>query len=127
MASLSTEDESDITTTASSSRHTKTSQASTATSTTTTNHAQTMSKGKPVPPALSSSDDDTLELKDMLPSEPPLPQAGDIMRLAQTGDEFGLKRLLESGIVSATYADAEGITPLHVWITVLLAHLLGAL
>ena len=73
-------------------------------------------KSKPAPPALSSiaRDDDTLELKDMLPSGPPTPPAGDIMRLAQIGDEYSIRKLLESGTVPANYADAEGITPLHV-------------
>ena len=78
------------------------------------NHNSTLTKSKLAPPTLSAANDETLELKDMLPSEPPPPPAGDIMRLAQTGDEVGIRRLLDSGIVSATYADSEGITPLHV-------------
>jgi hypothetical protein len=38
----------------------------------------------------------------------------DIMQLARIGDIPGMEKLFESGQSDATYADDEGITPLHV-------------
>src|SRR5947199_8378580 len=70
-------------------------------------------KSRPAPPTLTSADANTesdLELKDML--RPSTLAAPDIMKLAQLGDENGIRSLLESGKIQANYADAEGITPL---------------
>lgn len=38
----------------------------------------------------------------------------DIMQFARTGDVPAMEKLFESGEFDATYADDEGITPLHV-------------
>lgn len=38
----------------------------------------------------------------------------DIMQLARIGDVPAMEKLFESGDYDATYADVEGITPLHV-------------
>lgn len=38
----------------------------------------------------------------------------DIMQLARIGDIPAMEKLFESGDYDATYADDEGITPLHV-------------
>ncbi|KAF1733502.1 hypothetical protein MY5147_005502 [Beauveria neobassiana] len=43
---------------------------------------------------------------------PPAPE-DDIMQYARTGDVPAMERLFESGESDATYADDEGITPLH--------------
>ncbi|EPS38222.1 hypothetical protein H072_7992 [Dactylellina haptotyla CBS 200.50] len=66
-------------------------------------------KGKPT---LSTTDGEhaDMELSDVQPSNPPPP---DIMRMAQLGDEAGIRTLLDAGKISANYADPEGITPLH--------------
>ena len=68
-------------------------------------------KGKPTTSTSDGNNGTDLELKDVLPTNPPAP---DVMKLAQLGDEAGIKALLESGKISANYADPEGITPLHV-------------
>lgn len=39
---------------------------------------------------------------------------GDIMQLARVGDVGAMEKLFESGEYDATFADDEGITPLHV-------------
>ncbi|KAJ6263206.1 Ankyrin-2 [Drechslerella dactyloides] len=72
-------------------------------------------KGKPTlstshATAANDVDNTEMELADVLPSNPPPP---DVMRLAQLGDEAGIRQLLDSGKISANYADPEGITPLH--------------
>lgn len=46
-----------------------------------------------------------------MPKEPAQP---DIMQMARIGDIAGMEKLFESGEYDATYADEEGITPLHV-------------
>jgi len=38
----------------------------------------------------------------------------DIMQMARIGDIVGMEKLFETGDYDATYADDEGITPLHV-------------
>ncbi|KAL2156595.1 hypothetical protein VTH82DRAFT_1340 [Thermothelomyces myriococcoides] len=45
-----------------------------------------------------------------MPKEPAQP---DIMQMARIGDIAGMEKLFESGEYDATYADEEGITPLH--------------
>ncbi|KAK6341285.1 palmitoyltransferase akr1 [Orbilia brochopaga] len=72
-------------------------------------------KGKPTlstshATAANDADNAEMELADVLPSNPPPP---DVMRLAQLGDEAGIRQLLDSGKIPANYADPEGITPLH--------------
>lgn len=71
-----------------------------------------MPNGKTTAAAPKLSDDDHVELKDMLPSGP-LPEE-DIMQLARVGDIAGIEKLYESGKFEPTYCDHEGITPLHV-------------
>lgn len=70
--------------------------------------------GKAAAVAPKLSDDDHVELSDMLPSGPEQSPEEDIMQLARLGDVQGIERLYESGKYDAKYCDAEGITPLHV-------------
>lgn len=43
-----------------------------------------------------------------------LPVEEDIMQLARLGEIGAIQKLFDSGKYDATYADEEGITPLHV-------------
>lgn len=61
------------------------------------------------------SDDDHVELADMLPTAPEQSPEDDIMQLARIGDVPGIEKLYDSGKFEPTYCDGEGITPLHVW------------
>lgn len=70
--------------------------------------------GKAAAVAPKLSDDDHVEMEDMLPSGPAQSPDDDIMQLARLGDIQGIERLYESGTFDAQYCDAEGITPLHV-------------
>ena len=70
--------------------------------------------GKAAAVAPKLSDDDHVEMEDMLPSGPEQSPDEDIMQLARLGDIQGIERLYESGKFDAKYCDAEGITPLHV-------------
>jgi len=55
------------------------------------------------------------ELKAVRPPSPPdLAIEQDITRLAQLGDIPRIKELFDTGAYSITYADEQGITPLHV-------------
>ena len=38
----------------------------------------------------------------------------DVMQLARVGDIPAMQKLFDAGDIDATYADNEGITPLHV-------------
>ncbi|KAF3906358.1 Ankyrin-2 [Dactylellina cionopaga] len=67
-------------------------------------------KGKPTLSTTTDAENTDMELADVLPSNPPPP---DIMRMAQLGDEAGIRHLLDAGKISANYVDPEGITPLH--------------
>jgi hypothetical protein len=58
------------------------------------------------------SEDDHVEMKDMLPGGPE--PEDDIMQLARLGDTEGIQKLFNSGKYDATFCDNEGITPLHV-------------
>jgi palmitoyltransferase len=69
--------------------------------------------GKSTAAAPKLSDDDHVELKDILPSVPDPDE--DIMQLARVGDIPGIEKLYDSGKFDATYCDDEGITPLHVF------------
>lgn len=60
------------------------------------------------------SDDDHVEMEEILASGTPANPDEDIMQLARLGDVQGMEKLLDSGKFEGTYADAEGITPLHV-------------
>ncbi|KAL7275745.1 palmitoyltransferase akr1 [Rhizina undulata] len=69
-------------------------------------------KGPAVAPTV---DTETVELKEMINSEPPteLPLKDDILKLSMLGDEVGIRALLESGKVKADWRDDEGVGPLH--------------
>lgn len=69
-------------------------------------------KASAVAPKL--SDDDHVELEDMLPAGQAVNPEEDIMQLARLGDIPGIEALYDSGKYEPTYCDAEGITPLHV-------------
>lgn len=69
-------------------------------------------KGAVAAPKL--SDDEHVEMEDILAAGAPAGPDEDIMQLARLGDVQGMERLLDSGKFDGTYADAEGITPLHV-------------
>lgn len=79
-------------------------------------NAPMIPNGKATAVAPKLSNDDNVELADMLPGGPPPEE--DIMQLARLGDVAGIERLYESGKFDASYADGEGITPLHVGILV---------
>ncbi|KAI1497545.1 hypothetical protein F5X99DRAFT_362195 [Biscogniauxia marginata] len=70
---------------------------------------QPSSKGNAATPKLNSQDMEMGNLPggDTSPAEP------DIMQLARLGDIPGMEKLFESSDYDATYADDEGITPLH--------------
>lgn len=68
-------------------------------------------KASAVAPKL--SDDDHVELEDMLPAGQAVNPEEDIMQLARLGDIPGIEALYDSGKYEPTYCDAEGITPLH--------------
>jgi ankyrin repeat protein len=59
--------------------------------------------------------DDSHELQDVSAAgQPPtLPIEEDIMQLARLGEIGAIQRLFDSGKYDATYADEQGITPLH--------------
>lgn len=69
-------------------------------------------KASAVAPKL--SDDEHVELEDMLPTGQAVNPEEDIMQLARLGDIPGIEALYDSGKYEPTYCDAEGITPLHV-------------
>lgn len=73
----------------------------------------TPSKSSVAPPTV---DTDTLELREMMASEPPpeLELKDDIVKLSMLGDEIAVKALLDSGKVAADWIDSEGVGPLHV-------------
>jgi len=62
------------------------------------------------------SDDDHVEMEEIVSSGSPVNPDEDIMQLARLGDIQGIEKLFDSGKFDGTYADAEGITPLHVCI-----------
>ena len=76
-----------------------------------------MPNGKALAVAPKLSDDNHVELADMLPSGPAADPNEDIMQLARVGDIQGIEKLYEIGKFDASYCDEEGITPLHVWNT----------
>jgi ankyrin repeat protein len=82
---------------------------------TTINNTPNMPNGKATAAAPKLSDDDHVELADMLPNGPATSPEEDIMQLARLGDVQAIEKLYESEKFDATYCDAEGITPLHVF------------
>lgn len=55
-----------------------------------------------------------MESENQGPLESKLPLHQDIMQLARLGEIGPIQTLFDEGKYSATYKDAEGITPLHV-------------
>jgi palmitoyltransferase ZDHHC13/17 len=80
----------------------------------TTGNTPNMPNGKASAVAPKLSDDDHVELADMLPTGPAIAPEEDIMQLARLGDIQAIEKLYDSEKFDATYCDAEGITPLHV-------------
>lgn len=60
------------------------------------------------------SDDEHVEMEEIISPGSPVNPDEDIMQLARLGDIQGIEKLFGSGKFDGTYADAEGITPLHV-------------
>jgi hypothetical protein len=73
----------------------------------------TVMNGKAAAVAPKLSDDDHVEMDDIIASEPEEVE-DDIMQLARIGDIQAMEKLFAGGKYDATYCDAEGITPLHV-------------
>lgn len=73
-----------------------------------------MPNGKASAVAPKLSDDEHVELADMLPPGPEIDPDEDIMQLARVGDLQAIKKLYDIGKFDASYCDEEGITPLHV-------------
>lgn len=66
-----------------------------------------------------SADEHNVELEDM-GDRKSLPIEEDIMQLSRLGEIAAIQKLFDSGKYDATYADEQGITPLHVCRTNLL-------
>jgi hypothetical protein len=75
--------------------------------------------GKATAVAPKLSDDDHVEMEEILASGSAVNPDEDIMQLARLGDIQAIEKLFDSGKFDASYADAEGITPLHVWMPIL--------
>lgn len=66
-------------------------------------------------PSGSSANAQNVELADMAGEQKPrLPVEEDIMQLARLGEIKSIQNLFDEGKFDATYADEQGITPLHV-------------
>ncbi|EAW06283.1 ankyrin repeat domain-containing DHHC palmitoyltransferase family protein [Aspergillus clavatus NRRL 1] len=73
-------------------------------------------KGTTSPPKVTQQDV-SVELKNMKPDRPPvkgsIPLGEDIMQIARIGEIGPMQKLFDDKKFTATYADEEGITPLH--------------
>ena len=74
-----------------------------------------MPNGKASVVAPKLSDDNHVELEEIIHQAQDFSPEDDIMQLARMGDVQGIEKLYESGKYDAQYCDAEGITPLHVF------------
>ncbi|KAH6668801.1 hypothetical protein B0J14DRAFT_546993 [Halenospora varia] len=72
-----------------------------------------MPNGKASVVAPKLSDDDHVEMEDIIASGPAENIEEDIMQIARLGDVVAMEKLFESGKFDGKYCDAEGITPLH--------------
>ena len=63
------------------------------------------------PPKVTNNEQ--MELKDMLPTGPNPPVEQDIMHLARLGELAAIQQLINDGN-DVNFTDEEGITPLHV-------------
>jgi hypothetical protein len=62
-----------------------------------------------------SADDDHVQLVDQVPASPIVhPIQEDLMALSRLGELRSIQKLFDSGKASATSADPQGITALHV-------------
>ncbi len=73
-----------------------------------------MPNGKASAVAPKLSDDNHVELEEIVRQGQDISPEDDIMHLARMGDVQGIEKLYDSGKYDALYCDAEGITPLHV-------------
>ena len=87
--------------------HQRPSRASSSTAATASIPIQLISKSAVATPKLNRD----VEMAD-LPAEEE--QRDDVMQVARLGDVVAMEKLFEAGEYDATYADDEGITPLHV-------------
>jgi hypothetical protein len=78
--------------------------------------------GKASAAAPKLSDDDHVEMEEILASGSAVNPDEDIMQLARLGDIQAIEKLFDSGKFDASYADKEGITPLHVCLPILVVY-----
>lgn len=76
---------------------------------------QPSSKSSAAAPMLNSE----MELGTVAGGQAPQAAENDIMQIARIGDIPAMERLFEAGTFDATHADDEGITPLHVRLSIL--------
>jgi palmitoyltransferase len=84
----------------------------------TANNSPMGPNGKASAAAPKLSDDDHVEMEEILASGSAVNPDEDIMQLARLGDIQAIEKLFDSGKFDASYADAEGITPLHVCVRI---------
>jgi len=72
------------------------------------------SDSSPEPNGQPVGGDHHVELEDMADRKPSLPIEEDIMQLARLGEIAAIQKLFDGGKFDATYRDEQGITPLHV-------------
>lgn len=82
------------------------------------------SDSNPEPNGQSTVGDQHVELEDMADKKSNLPLEEDIMQLARLGEVGAIQKLFDGGKFDATYKDEQGITPLHVRLSVLLRRIL---
>lgn len=80
---------------------------------TTQHNSPIMPNGKASAVAPKLSDDNHVELEEIIHEGQDLSPEEDIMQLARMGDVQGIGKLFDSGKYDGQYCDAEGITPLH--------------
>lgn len=61
-----------------------------------------------------SAGEHNVEMEDMGDKKPSLPVEQDLMQLSRLGEIAAIQKLFDGGKYDATYADEQGITPLHV-------------
>lgn len=86
----------------------------------TANNSPMGPNGKASVAAPKLSDDDHVEMEEILASGSTVNPDEDIMQLARLGDVQAVEKLFDSGKFDASYADVEGITPLHVGVPLLI-------
>lgn len=76
-----------------------------------------MASGSPAPNAQPTGEHELQELGD---TKSNVPLEEDIMQLARLGEIAAIQKLFDSGKYDATYKDEQGITPLHVRISLVM-------